>query len=82
MGWFFLKFCSLEYKIFETLRFPTLHIYKLYAQEGLSFLKHIDVTDFYFEDQKTIAKVYYNGKQSQYALDFLEFEGFTCVYAI
>ena len=57
-------------------------IYKLYAQEGLSFLKHIDVTDFYFEDQKTIAKVYYNGKQSQYALDFLEFEGFTCVYAI
>lgn len=57
-------------------------IYKLYAQEGLSFLKHIDVTDFYFEAQKTTAKVYYNGHRSQYALDFLEFEGFTCVYAI
>lgn len=57
-------------------------IYKLYAQEGLSFLKHIDVTDFYFETQKTTAKVYYNGHRSQYTLDFLEFEGFTCVYAI
>jgi len=48
-------------------------IYKLYAQEGLSFLKHIDVSDFYFEDQKTTAKVYFNGNQTEYALDFLEF---------
>lgn len=57
-------------------------IYKLYAQEGLSFLKHIDVQDFSFDDHKTTAKVYYNGNQSQYSLDFLESEGFTCVYAI
>ena len=57
-------------------------IYKLYAQEGLSFLKHIDVQDFFFEDHKTTAKVYYNGNQFQYSLYFLEFEGFTCVYAI
>ena len=57
-------------------------IYKLFAQEGLSFLKHIDVRDFNFEDLKTTAKVYYNGNQSEYTLDFLEFEGFTCVYAL
>ena len=57
-------------------------IYKLYAQEGLSFLKHIDVQDFSFDEKKTTAKVYYNGNQSQYTLDFLEFDGFTCVYAI
>lgn len=57
-------------------------IYKLYSQEGLSFLKHIDVKDFNFEDQKTTSKVYYNGNQSEYALNFLEFEGFTCVYAL
>lgn len=57
-------------------------IYKLYAQDGLSFLKHIDVKDFAFEDHKTTGAVYYNGNQSKYALDFLEFEGFTCVYAI
>lgn len=57
-------------------------IYKLYAQDGLSFLKHIDVQDFAFEDYKTTATVHYNGNQSKYALDFLEFEGFTCVYAI
>lgn len=57
-------------------------IYKLYSQEGLSFLKHINVRDFNFEDLKTTAKVYYNGNQSEYVLDFLEFEGFTCVYAL
>ncbi|RMB63467.1 4'-phosphopantetheinyl transferase superfamily protein [Dokdonia sinensis] len=56
-------------------------IYKLYAQEGLSFLKHIYVEDFSFDDSKTTAQVEYNSVQSHYNVDFLEFEGFTCVYA-
>lgn len=56
-------------------------IYKLYAQGGLSFRKHIDVNDFGFEDAKTSAKVYYNGNQSSYTITFDEFEGFTMVYA-
>ncbi len=56
-------------------------IYKLYAQEGLSFLKHIYVEDFSFDDSKTTAQVEYDDAQSNYAIDFLEFEGFTCVYA-
>ena len=56
-------------------------LYKLYAQEGLSFLKHIDVQDFYFDDAKTTASVTYNTKTSSYNIFFLEFEGFTCVYA-
>ena len=55
-------------------------LYKLYAQEGLSFLKHIDVQDFYFDDKKTTATVTYNAITSQYDIFFLEFEGFTCVY--
>ncbi len=55
-------------------------LYKLYAQEGLSFLKHIDVQDFYFDDEKTTATVTYNAITSQYDIFFLEFEGFTCVY--
>ncbi len=55
-------------------------LYKLYSQEGLSFLKHIDVTDFDFDDGKTIATVNYEGAVSTYDLTFMEFEGFTCVY--
>jgi 4'-phosphopantetheinyl transferase len=56
-------------------------LYKLYAQEGLSFLKHIDVQDFYFDHAKTTASVTYEAVMSTYAIFFLEFEGFTCVYA-
>lgn len=55
-------------------------LYKLYEQEGLSFLKHIDVTDFSFEDGKTTAQINYNGAIATYNITFLEFEGFTCVY--
>ncbi len=55
-------------------------LYKLYSQEGLSFLKHIDVTDFDFDDGKTIATVNYEGAVTTYDLTFMEFEGFTCVY--
>lgn len=55
-------------------------LYKLYEQEGLSFLKHIDVTDFSFEDGKTTAQINYKGTISHYKITFLEFEGFTCVY--
>ena len=56
-------------------------IYKLYAQPGLGFLQHINIADFDFEDKRTTGKVYFKGKSSSYELEFLEFEGFTCVYA-
>ena len=56
-------------------------LYKIYGVKGLSFLQHINVTDFDFEDYKTDAVINYHGKHSKYAIDFLEFEGFTCVYA-
>ncbi len=56
-------------------------IYKLYAQPGLGFLQHIIITDFDFEDYTTTGKVYFKGEKSNYKLEFLEFEGFTCVYA-
>lgn len=57
-------------------------IYKLYAEPGLAFLQNINVSDFDFEDSKTTAQVQFNGKSSTYAIEFLEFENFTCVYAI
>lgn len=56
-------------------------LYKIYAQRGLSFLKHIDVMDFAFDAQKTMAQIRYKGNKSEYEVDFSEFEGFTCVYA-
>lgn len=57
-------------------------LYKIYAQQGLSFLRHIDVMDFTFDDSRTVAEILYKGKKSQYDIEFLEFEGFTCVYAL
>lgn len=57
-------------------------LYKLYAQEGLSFLNHIDVADFNVDDQTTTAQVNYKGVISTYDITFLEFEGFTCVYGL
>ncbi|GAA0872580.1 4'-phosphopantetheinyl transferase superfamily protein [Gangjinia marincola] len=57
-------------------------IYKLYGQKGLSFLQHIDVKEFNFEDAETTADVFYEGAESSYDIGFLEFEGFTCVYAL
>ncbi|WP_026836637.1 4'-phosphopantetheinyl transferase family protein [Gillisia sp. JM1] len=56
-------------------------IYKLYSQSGLGFLQHINIADFDFDDKRTTGKVYFKGKNSDYNLEFLEFEGFTCVYA-
>ncbi|WP_318310617.1 4'-phosphopantetheinyl transferase family protein [Flagellimonas crocea] len=57
-------------------------LYKIYAQQGLSFLRHINVMDFTFEDSRTVAEILYHGKKSHYEIEFLEFEGFTCVYAL
>ncbi len=57
-------------------------LYKIYAQPGLSFLQHIDVHDFNLENLKTTAEVNYRGNSSFYEVDFLEFEGFTCAYAL
>ena len=56
-------------------------IYKIYPEPGLSFLQHINIADFDFDDAKTTGKVYFNGRTSNFELQFLEFEGYTCVYA-
>ena len=57
-------------------------LYKIYAEPGLSFLHHIDINDFSLEDEKTTGEVLYKGKTTHYNIEFLEFEGFTCVYAV
>ena len=57
-------------------------LYKIYEQEGLSFLQHIDVQDFSFEDTKTTGTITFKNTNSNYTIYFLEFEEFTCVYAL
>ena len=57
-------------------------VYKLYAQPKVSFLQHINITDFDFDNQKTTGKISFNGSTSWYDFEFLEFEGFTCVYTL
>lgn len=57
-------------------------LYKLYGKKGLLFLHDIFVEDFDISEQKTTARVTYDQKITYYTLNFLEFENFTCVYAI
>lgn len=57
-------------------------LYKIYAQEGLSFLHHIKISDFSLTDRTTTGEIIYKGRTSNYDLTFREFEGFTLVYAL
>ncbi|MDT0295258.1 4'-phosphopantetheinyl transferase family protein [Mesonia ostreae] len=57
-------------------------IYKCMSIPGLLFLHHIYIEDFDFDQSKTTAKVNYKGKEETFIIDYLEFEGFTCVYAL
>ncbi|MDD7915761.1 4'-phosphopantetheinyl transferase family protein [Polaribacter ponticola] len=56
-------------------------LYKIYGKKKLLFLHHIYVDDFRFADEKTSGEIRYNGEESSYNIQFLEFEGFTCVFA-
>ena len=57
-------------------------IYKLYGKTGVGFLENMNVKDFDFEGLKTTAEVNYEETRSEYDIHFLEFEGFTCGYAL
>ena len=56
-------------------------LYKIYGKKKLLFLHHIYIEDFRFADEKTTGEIRYNGENSAYNISFLEFEGFTCVFA-
>ena len=56
-------------------------LYKLFAMPGLSFKKHCLVIPFTIDEGSTVAWVDYN-KKYRYTINFLEFEGFTCAYAL
>lgn len=55
-------------------------LYKMYEKEGVSFLNHIDVADFNFDDQATTVAISFQGNRDTYPVRFFEFEGFTCAF--
>jgi len=57
-------------------------LYKLYATPGLSFLQNILVIPFMIKDQETVSWIDYEHRKNRYTIHFLEFEGFTCAYAL
>lgn len=57
-------------------------LYKLFATPGLSFKQHCLVIPFMISDEQTMAWIDYEDKKHRYNIHFLEFEGFTCAYAI
>ena len=57
-------------------------LYKLFATPGLSFKKYFLVIPFTIEEEGTVAWIDYENKKHRFNIHFLEFEGFTCAYAI
>jgi hypothetical protein len=57
-------------------------LFKIYATHGLSFINHIYIDDFINTDNTTKGIIRYEGRTTDYDITFLEFEEFTCVYAI
>ena len=56
-------------------------LYKIYGKKKLQFIHHIYIEDFSFIDTKTTGVIKYEGHVSTHNIHFVEFEGFTCVYA-
>ena len=57
-------------------------LYKSFNRVGLTFLNHIYVDDFSLYYNETTAEVDFEDKKESYDISFLEFEGFTCAYAL
>lgn len=57
-------------------------LYKLFATPGLSFLQNCLVLPFTFQDDETVSWIDFEGQKQRFNVHFLEFEGFTCAYAI
>lgn len=55
-------------------------LYKIYGKRKLRFLENIYVEDFSFDSCKTTARINYMDFARNYEVEFLEFEGFTCVF--
>ena len=56
-------------------------LYKIYGKKKLLFLHHMYIDDFTFESNQTTGKILFEGTTSEYVINFIEIEDFTCVYA-
>ena len=57
-------------------------LYKLFSTPKLSFKKHCLVIPVSDNEMETIAWIDYKNEKSRYHIQFLEFEGFTCAFAL
>ena len=57
-------------------------LYKLFATPGLSFLQHCLVLPFTFQEDETVSWIDFEGQKQRFNVHYIEFEGFTCAYAI
>jgi phosphopantetheinyl transferase len=57
-------------------------LYKSFAHPGVSFIQNIYVDDFSLDELKTTANVSFDAKNLFYDVHFLEFDEFTCGYAL
>jgi len=57
-------------------------LYKLFATPGLSFLQNCLVLPFTFQDDETVSWIDFENQKQRFNVHYLEFEGFTCAYAI
>jgi phosphopantetheinyl transferase len=57
-------------------------LYKSFAHPGVSFIQNIYVDDFRLDATKTTADVSFGKQKEVYDVYFLEFEEFTCAYAL
>jgi len=57
-------------------------LYKLFAQKGLSFKQHIFISPFTLDYPFLYGAINYENDTSHYDLSLMEFEGFSCVYAL
>ncbi len=57
-------------------------LYKAYATAGISFKNHINIRPFTLKDSYADANVTYNQNTENYKTHFLEFDDFSCAYAL
>ena len=57
-------------------------IYKISSIQGLSFLQHIYIEPEFGDKEWFNGLVNYGEQQNRYKISHMEFEGFTCVYAL
>ena len=56
-------------------------LYKMFPPRGLSFKDHIKVVPFDLAEHNGLAWIHFEEVVGQYRFSFIEFEGFSCVYA-